>query len=174
MTPGPLERLVAHEDIRQLVSRYAVATDSRDLDALVPLFVDDVDVGRRGTGRAALRASFDELLRGIGRSFLFVGTHQIDLVDADHGTGAVYCKAEIEMNGAWIHQAVLYLDTDERRDDTWLFVRRRQELFYGAEVGTNPLTLGPAEWPRRHVGTGTRPEAWETWSTFWAGDTGPG
>ena len=29
------DRLFAYEEIRQLVARYAVATDSRDLDALV-------------------------------------------------------------------------------------------------------------------------------------------
>ena len=34
-----LERLVASDSIRQLASRYALALDSRDLDALVGLFV---------------------------------------------------------------------------------------------------------------------------------------
>ncbi|HAZ56431.1 MAG TPA: nuclear transport factor 2 family protein, partial [Acidimicrobiaceae bacterium] len=34
-----LERLVAEADIRQLVARYAVALDRRDLKALVTLFV---------------------------------------------------------------------------------------------------------------------------------------
>ncbi len=41
-----VERLLAYEEIRQLAARYAVATDARDLDALVALFVDDVQVGR--------------------------------------------------------------------------------------------------------------------------------
>ena len=36
----PIEQLLAHDQIRQLVSRYAVAVDSRDLDSLVALFVD--------------------------------------------------------------------------------------------------------------------------------------
>ena len=35
-----VERLLAHEEIRQLVARYALAVDSRDPDALVQLFVD--------------------------------------------------------------------------------------------------------------------------------------
>ena len=39
--------LIAHEEIRQLASRYAIALDSRDLDTLVNLFVDDVQVGRK-------------------------------------------------------------------------------------------------------------------------------
>ena len=166
----PLDRLLACDEIRNLVARYAIATDARDLDTLVGLFVDDVNVGRLGTGRGALRASFEQALRGIGRSFLFVGTQTIDLVDADHATGQVYCKAEIQDGDRWIHQAILYGDTYERRDGRWYFVRRIHELFYGAEVGVNPLTLSPANWPKSHDGMGTRPEAWDTWREFWSDD----
>lgn len=162
-----VDRLVAHEQIRQLASRYAVAIDSRDLDALVALFVDDVRVGRSARGRDALRASFDESLRAIGVSILDVGTHVIDLVDDDHATGTVYCHGEIQDGERWIHQAIVYRDTYERRDGAWLFVRRIHELFYGAEVGVNPLGLPPANWPEHHDGRGTLPERWDTWREFW-------
>lgn len=162
-----LDRLVAHEEIRQLASRYAVAVDSRDLDVLVALFVDDVQVGRSARGRDALRTSFDESLRAIGVSILNVGTHVVDLVDEDHATGTVYCHGEIQDGERWIHQAIAYRDTYERRDGTWLFVRRVHELFYGAEVGVNPLGLRPANWPEHHDGRGTLPGRWETWQTFW-------
>jgi ketosteroid isomerase-like protein len=158
-----------HEQIRQIVAHYAVAVDSRDLDALVELFVDDVRVGRDAFGRDALRASFDESLRSIGISILNVGTHAIDLIDDDHATGVVYCKGEIQDGDRWIHQAIVYFDTYERRDGRWYFVRRVHELFYGAEVGVNPLGLEPANWPLRHEGRGTRPQQWETWRRFWKG-----
>jgi ketosteroid isomerase-like protein len=164
---GDVERLLAYEEIRQLAARYALATDTRDLDALVGLFVDDVQVGRDAFGRDALRASFDASLRGIGVSILNVGTHVIDLVDADHATGHVYCKGEIQDGDRWIHQAILYRDTYERRDGRWYFVRRRHELWYGAEVGVNPLTLPPANWPEHHDGLGTVPEVFPTWKDFW-------
>jgi ketosteroid isomerase-like protein len=158
-----------HEQIRQLAAHYAVAVDSRDLDTLVGLFVDDVQVGRDTYGREALRASFAESLRGIGISILNVGTHAIELVDEDHASGVVYCKGEIQDGDRWIHQAIVYFDTYERRDCRWYFVRRVHELFYGAEVGVNPLGLAPADWPARHDGRGTRPERWETWQRFWKG-----
>jgi uncharacterized protein (TIGR02246 family) len=158
-----------HEAIRQLAAHYAVAVDSRDLDALVNLFVDDVQVGRDEYGREALRASFDASLRGIGISILNVGTHAIDLVDDDHATGIVYCKAEVQDGDRWIHQAIVYFDTYEKRAGRWFFVQRVHELFYGAEVGVNPLGLGPADWPARHDGRGTRPERWVTWQRFWEG-----
>lgn len=162
-----VERLLAYEEIRQLAARYALATDARDLDTLVGLFVEDVQVGRDAFGRDALRRSFDAALRGIGISVLNVGTHVIDLVDPDHATGHVYCKAEIQDDERWIHQAILYRDTYERRGGRWYFVRRRHELWYGAEVGVNPLGLGAADWPQHHDGRGTVPEIFPTWRSFW-------
>ena len=163
-------RLLAYEEIRQLAARYALATDSRDLDTLVGLFVEDVQVGRDTFGREALRRSFDTALRGVGISILNVGTHVIDLLDADHATGHVYCKGEIQDGERWIHQAILYRDTYARRDGHWYFVRRRHELWYGAEVGANPLRLEPANWPEHHEGRGTVPETMPTWRRFWADD----
>jgi uncharacterized protein (TIGR02246 family) len=164
-----IDRLLAYEEIRQLAARYALATDSRDLDALVALFVDDVQIGRDRFGRDALRLAMEESLRGIGISILDVGTHVIDLVDDDHATGHVYCKGEIQDGERWIHQAILYRDTYERRDGRWYFVRRRHELWYGAPPGVNPLTLPPANWPEHHDGIGTVPGVFPTWHEFWAG-----
>jgi len=163
-----LDRLLAYEEIRQLASHYAVHVDSRDLDALVELFVDDVQVGRDAFGRDALKASFREALLVPGIMVLNVGTHAIDLVDDDHATGIVYCKGEVQQGDRWIHQLVVYTDRYARRDGRWYFVRRRHELVYGADVGQNPLPLPPADWPLNEVGRGTLPERWETWQAFQA------
>ena len=163
-----VERLWAHEQIRQLASHYAVAVDSRDLDALVLLFVDDVRVGRDTYGREALRASFSESLGAIGISMLNVGTHAIDLVDTDHATGQVYCHGQIQDGERWIHQFILYRDTYERRDGQWLFVRRVLELWYGEEAPNSPMSLPSAEWPKNHDGIGTVPGSWPSWTKFWA------
>jgi hypothetical protein len=161
-----LAELLAHEEIRQLAAHYAVYVDRRDFDALVQLFVDDVRVGRDTYGRSALKVSFEEQLRAVPISILNVGTHAIDLVDDDHATGVVYCKGEIQDGDRWIHQAIVYSDTYERRAGHWYFVRRVHELFYGAEVGVNPLTLPPANWPQQHDGKGTLPEKWDSWQQF--------
>jgi hypothetical protein len=149
------------------VARYAVAVDARDLDALVALFVPDVRVGTRDSGRAALRRSFATSLRAIGVSVLNVGTHVIDLVDADRARGTVYCKGEIQDGDRWIHQAIVYDDEYRRVDGAWYFERRLHRLFYGAEVGVNPMGLPPADWPAHHDGVGTLPAAWDTWTRFW-------
>jgi ketosteroid isomerase-like protein len=162
-----VERLLAYEEIRQLPARYALSMDTRDLDTLVSLFVDDVQVGRDSFGRDALRASFETSLREVGITILNVGTHVIDLVDDDHATGHVYCKGEIQDGERWIHQAIRYDDTYRRVDGEWLFVRRKHLLFYGAEVGVNPLTLPPANWPEHHDGLGSLPYSEPTWNQFW-------
>jgi hypothetical protein len=163
-----LARLESIEAIRQLVARYALATDSRDIDALVALFVDDVQVGRDERGRDALRAFFDRSLREVGVTILFVGNQVIDFDDADHARGVVYCHGEVQVDDRWVMQAIQYRDTYERRDGAWYFVRRKHLLWYGAELGESPLGLPPANWPDHQTGTGELPEMWETWRRFWS------
>jgi hypothetical protein len=164
----PLERLVAHDEIRLLASRYAVAVDTRDLDTLVSLFVPDVQVGRDASGRDALRSSFAASLAAVGVTVLHVGTHVIDLIDADHATGVQYSAGQVEEAGRWIHQSIVYRDTYERHDGRWLFVRRVHELCHGVEAWRNPLDQDAAEWPRRSDGRGTAPGSFPTWGRFWA------
>lgn len=166
--PGsdPVAWLVAHEQIRQLASRYAVALDARDLDTLVSLFVDDVRVRRDQVGRAALRASFTEQLRDLGVTILLVGNHVINVIDDDHATGVVSCRGEIEMGEEWVVQAIQYHDSYERRGGDWLFVRRRHLLFYGADMLQRPIGLPLAHWPASATGKGELPEALTTWKDF--------
>jgi ketosteroid isomerase-like protein len=168
-----VERLLAYEEIRQLAARYAVATDARDLDALCGLFVENVQVGADLHGRAALRAFFDRSLRDVGITILNVGTHVIDLDGPDRARGIVYCRGEIQVGNQWVVQAIQYRDDYERRGGHWYFARRRHLLWYGREVGTSPLGLGPANWPQHHTGIGELPDAWPTWRAFWDTETPP-
>jgi hypothetical protein len=165
------ERLLAIVEIQQLAHRYAVHLDARDLDALVALYVPDVRVGRQARGREALRADFDRALRAVGATFLQVGNHVVDFAGDAHASGVVYTRAEIQDGGPgasrWIIQAIQYHDAYEKRDGRWLFARRKHLLVYGAELGVNPLTLAPAEWPKSQTGRGSVPWALETWQRFW-------
>jgi ketosteroid isomerase-like protein len=163
----PLERVVARDEIRQLACRYALAIDSRDIETLVALFVPDVRVGADRRGREALSETFEASLGAIGVSILFVGNHLIDFSDPDHATGVVYCRAQIQDGARWIEQALQYRDTYERRDGSWLFVRRIHLLWYGVETGQHPLDQEPADWPERHVGRGTLPGDLPSWDRFW-------
>src|SRR5262249_4913618 len=96
-----IDRIESQLAIQQLAPRYAIAVDARDLDAWVALFIEDVNCGRHGRGREALRKYIDGLVRGFYRSVHQICGHVIDFVDADHATGTVYCRAEHEDRGKW-------------------------------------------------------------------------
>ena len=168
-----VDRLLAYEAIRQLVYRYAVAVDSRDLDAVVALFVDDVRVAPGVAGRGALRSSYDEMLARNEHSILNVGNVVIDFDDADHARGVVYCRAEMPQGSEWIVQAIVYHDRYERRDGEWYFRTRRHLLFYGADLLQRPIGLPPAGEPEIGTGKGSMPEHWETFRAFRARHADP-
>ena len=161
-----IDRLESIEEIRQLVARYALAVDTRDLETLVGLFVADVEVGRLGTGRAALLGTDAWHLAAREKALLSVGTHVIDLVDAASATGEVYCTGEIDRDGVLLRQAILYRDTYRRDPEGWRFVRRNHLLWYSAPLGVDPRHLPLANWPKGHVGRGTVPEVFATYREF--------
>ena len=151
-----------------MASRYAVALNHRNLDALVELFVADVRVGRDDVGRETLKQNMAAQLRDGHRTILQVSNHVIDVDDADHASGIVGTRAEIERGDEWVIQVIEYHDTYERRDGRWLFVRRRHHLWYGADMLTRPNVLPEANWPKSQTGKGTLPEmmpSWQAWQS---------
>jgi ketosteroid isomerase-like protein len=120
-----LQQIESSLAISQLPSRYAMALDARDLDALVALFVDDVAAGAHGSGRDALKRWYDAALRRFYRSIHLVCGHHYEFVDCDHATGSVYCRAEHEDGDGWYVITMRYDDVYERRHGQWFFVKRR-------------------------------------------------
>ena len=149
-----------------MASRYAVALNHRNLDALVELFVADVRVGRDDVGRESLKQNMAAQLRDGHRTILQVSNHVIDVVDADHASGIVGTRAEIERGDEWVIQVIEYHDTYERRDGRWLFVRRRHHLWYGADMLTRPNVLPEANWPQSQIGKGSLPEIMPSWQAW--------
>ncbi|WP_313901290.1 nuclear transport factor 2 family protein [Mycobacterium sp. SMC-4] len=145
-----------------------MALDARDLDALVRLFVDDVEAGAAGAGREALKRWYDRVLRRFYRSIHLVCGHQFDFVDADHATGSVYCRAEHEEGDGWYVITMRYDDVYERRDGEWFFVRRREYPWYSVDVTERP---GPdfIRWPADVELNAAMPARMASWSAFWAG-----
>ncbi len=169
-----LDRLESLESIRRLAHEYALAVDQRDLDRLVGLFVDDVRVDREGnTGRTALAELFDTMLRGFGATVHLVANHLISL-DGDRASGVVYCRAEQEIEGRWVVQAMQYDDRYERRDDRWYFSRRRPLVWYAVEAGESPAGPRKRRWPGREPAEADIPgPRWPTWESFWAAGSPP-
>jgi hypothetical protein len=166
-------RLESSEQIRQLPARYALALDMRDLDALVGLFVEDVEVGA-SRGRAALRAWFDRTLRVqfTGTSH-HVGNHVIEFEDADHARGVVYSKNEHETGAEWVIMQMMYVDDYERRDGRWYFRRRLPLYWYATDLVKPPLGPGKMRWPGVVPYDGGWHGLFPSWKEFWTRSGAP-
>jgi hypothetical protein len=170
-----LDRLESLACIRQLAYRYALAVDSRDMDALVALFVPDVRVGEGTTGRDALKRWFTEALRKPRTSVHFVANHIVDFDDADHARGVVYCRDQLEQpdTGTWEIGELQYWDSYARVDGEWCFVRRKFHRWYIVDALSRPAHgagVGAGNDPLR---ARQLPEAFGSWGRFWTGSASP-
>ncbi len=166
-----LDRMESLAAIRQLSHRYAVAVDSRDLDMLVDLFVPDVRVGKDERGREALKRWYALTLSRFHVSCHFLGSHTVDFDDADHASGIVYCRDELEFpeRTEW-HQGLLqYWDTYLRIEGEWCFQRRKFHRLYIVDWLTRPSHGAGSEAGDggSRLSTHLLPEAYPTWHEFW-------
>jgi hypothetical protein len=164
-----IQRLEDTEQIRQLVARYSLALDSRNVDMLASLFVADVETHGGKVGRQALAEWFDPVLRPYRTTFHLVGNHIIDFVDDDHATGSVYCRPEHEVDDLWVVMPVIYDDRYERQDGHWYFRSRRPHAFYAADVNESPMQVEDRfNFPGNpFINRATLPERWDSWMAFW-------
>jgi len=162
-----IDRLEALSQIRQLAFRYALAVDTRNLDDLAELFVEDVRVGRDEYGREAIKHWYARSLERFGTSIHFVGNHVIDFVSAEEATGVVTCHDELEMNGEWHIGKIQYWDNYVRRDGTWYFKRRKLQRWYMVDALTRPSHGGGVNVDPGSLRVGQLPDIWPSWNDFW-------
>jgi hypothetical protein len=165
-----LDRMESLAAIQQLAVRYALALDSRDMDALVALFVPDVRVGRDESGRAALREWFVATMSVMRTSVHLVANHIVDFDDADHARGIVYCHDELERptQGLWEYGKLQYWDRYERVEGEWCFRRRKFHRWYMVDALTRPTAGAGVGDSHDALATGRLPEAFGSWAAFWA------
>jgi hypothetical protein len=166
-----IARLEAFEQIRELTARHAQALDFRDLDALVALYVEDVQAPDGRAGRAALGEWFDHALRAYSVSFHLIGNHLIDVLGDDRARGTLYCRAEYQVADRWIVMPMQYEDHYEQHDGSWLLRQRTARAFYAADVLERPSALpGRFDFPGHpEIRAAELPEAWQSWQRFWNG-----
>jgi hypothetical protein len=162
-----LDRLESIEQIRQLAHRYALAVDTRNLDDLVELFVEDVQVGRNKRGREAMKAWFAQSLSRFGDTIHFVGNHVIDFIARDQARGVVTCRDELEIDQEWRVGFIQYWDEYTRRDGHWRFSRRRLHRWYMVDACERPSHGAGLETDKKSLGVGQLPDAWPSWAKFW-------
>lgn len=164
-----IDRLESLDEIRQLVAKYSLSLDMRDLDAHVNLFAPDIRVSRELSGRANLKAWVDDTLRHqfTGTSH-HVGNHIIEFDDPDHAVGVLYSKNEHECGPEWVIMQMLYWDDYERIDGRWYFRRRLPCYWYASDLNKPPLGDMKMRWPGREPYHGAFHDLFPSWREFWA------
>jgi len=164
-----LDRMESLAAIRQLPHRYGLAIDSRDMDAMVDLFVPDVRVGKGETGRAALKRWYTKTMATPKTSVHFVGIHIVDFDDADHAHGVVYCHDELDHPdaGEWVTGMLQYWDTYTRVDGEWYFERRKFHRWYIVDWMTRPSHAAGVDAGQSALTTYLLPDAFPSWGAFW-------
>ncbi|WP_323763978.1 nuclear transport factor 2 family protein [Marinovum sp.] len=165
-----LDRIESREEIRQLPSKYALALDMRDMDALVGLFPEDVRAGKGRTGRAALKAWFTETLsQQFDGTSHHVGSQVIEFLDPDTAVGIVYSKNEHETGADWVIMQMMYHDRYERIGGRWFFRSRQPLYWYASDLGKPPVGERKMRWPGREPYSGNYHALFPSWAAFWSG-----
>ena len=163
-----LDRMESYAAIQQLASRYARALDARDMDTVVSMFDPGVQVGADEHGREALKAWMSRLMSEMRTSVHLVCNHVIDFADADHASGVVYCRDELEQpeTGEWLVGTIQYWDDYERIEGEWCITRRRLHRWYLVDATERPRPgMGVnayAQMRERQL-----PDAYPSWPAFW-------
>lgn len=163
-----VERLESLDEIRQLASKYGLAIDMRDIDALVHLYCEDTRVSKDERGRPALKRIFDQVMRQFTATAHQTGNHIIEFDDANHANGVVYNRAEHEIGGEWVVMQMLYIDRYKRVDGRWYFQWRLPLSLYGSDLNKPPVGDRKIRWPGAEPIEGTFHSAFPSWQEFWA------
>lgn len=164
-----LDRIESRDEIRQLISKYSLALDMRDMDAMANLFVADVPAGGGRVGRQALRDWLDETMRKqFDGTSHHVGTTIIEFVDPDNAVGVVYSKNEHETGAEWVIMQMMYYDTYRRDAGRWYFRRRQPLYWYATDLNRPPVGQRKMRWPGREPYEGAFHALFPSWKEFWS------
>ena len=173
-------RLRALEDralLWDLVLRYCVAVDDRDLDCVLRLFAPGA-VFTHGDGRVlsegkeAIGSYYRQVFDVMGPSVHKPYNQLLDDVGEITATGIVQSGVEMALDGRSFRGAMRYYDDYLRADDGWKFARRELRFWY--LMPEEEMKQGLAgklrrRWPDPPSAT-PLPEALDTWKRYYACD----
>lgn len=170
-----IARLESREAIRELVARYCLAIDDRDINAIGPLFTRDARFRSRdgvmnATGRDAVIEQFHGRFSVLGPSNHFTHDHII-WFDGDDGLrarGQVNSHAEVVRNGEALWAALRYEDEYRYDEGAWRFADRLLGFFYYLPVKDYAQLLTLPERMRAYAEPRPAdfPESLETWKRY--------
>jgi ketosteroid isomerase-like protein len=147
---GRLRRLEDRVAIDQLIARYCLVMDNREVDAIEALFTPDVYVWSAdgvmdSRGRDAAVAMFRGRFTVLGPSNHF--THdrlvEFDAADPDRATGLVLSHAEMQRKGRPMLAAIRYQDVYRRGEEGWRFAERGLSFMYYVPTAEYLDAFGP-------------------------------
>ncbi len=180
--PDDLERrtrrLEDRAEIGELVARYGLVMDDRDVAVMAELFTPDVAVRSadgvmNATGLDAVVAMFRGRFEVLGPSNHF--THDrivtFDEDDSDAAGGIVLAHAEMNRKGQPMLAAIRYADRYRRHLGRWRFAERVLSFFYYVPTAEYLDALGPGLATRMRAYDDARPADWpeglDTWKKYY-------
>ncbi|WP_419925200.1 nuclear transport factor 2 family protein [Candidatus Poriferisocius sp.] len=173
-----IARLEALEEIRDLVARYGMVVDDRDIEGLADMFTSDAKFGLAdgmvaNQGRQAVIDFYTERMAAFGATYHYPHSHVIEL-DSDrpgHATGTVNAHAELALDGRTLVTALRYFDEYRVEDGRWRFVERKVAMIYYMDMA-DLAEGGLCDDDRKRyfgtVGPSELPESLDTWKKFFA------
>jgi len=129
-----IERLEVRADLEDLVTRYSMAVDDRDLDGVLALFTPDASFGHKSdpgiVGHDRIRAHYRDRLSGLVYSYHYAHNQLVEWNGGDEATGEVNAHAEMAFPDKLVIAALRYHDTYRRIDGEWRFASRDQSFYY--------------------------------------------
>lgn len=135
MNPSATNDALDRIEIRDLLSRIAIATDRRDWEAFAACFVPGAaaDYGETSSGTIDdAVAVLGPMLQGYASTMNFVGTHRVDL-DGDRGIAETYVLSYHRREDDPASDDIAgtrYVDDVVRTPDGWRIGRRVAELLW--------------------------------------------
>jgi len=173
-----IRRLEDRFEIGELIARYGLVMDNRDVATMPALFSTDVKIRSSdgmmdSDGRDAVCAMYRGRLEVLGPSNHVTHDRIItfDDANADVATGLVLSHAEMCRKGVAMVAAIRYEDAYRREEGRWRFAARTLLFMYFVRSEEYIDALGPGVALRNRVLRDARaadwPEKLQTWQDFY-------
>ncbi|UMG91260.1 nuclear transport factor 2 family protein [Nocardioides sp. TF02-7] len=160
--------------LQELIARYSLARDDRDIDSLLDLFAPDAEFERAGRvvrGREEIREFFLASMRRYDLTNHVTHTQVLDPLPLAPGepvtvAGTVTGHAELVLDGSLHVAAYRYYDVYTPSDRRWLLRRRSLNFMYAMPVGelsSGFATTERVRWAGQEPQTADIPETLPTW-----------
>jgi hypothetical protein len=124
-----VRRVDDRQQLAELLSRYGMAVDDRDFDAIGRQFAPDGEF-HGVKGRQQIVDFYRARTSTFSTSSHYALTWHFDFADDDHASGVVNAHAELCIGGKTVRLALRYLDRYVRSPQGWQFQQRVLKFRY--------------------------------------------